>query len=400
MNIVFIIKWHSDNMGYINNCLPREIAKLGHKVHLITSTAQIDFDKPHYETSFKKYLGPPVVEEGRYYDGEVQIIRLNFVKIKNKIALIGLAKSIFEIKPDIIHTFEHVGIDTLKMLALKSILKFKLFTSNHQILALYRFNSENKKLSFSIFFYWFFTEYLLGKIISAGINCCFAVSQDAGIVATKYQGLSPKKLKVATLGTDTGVFYPDEELKNIWRKKFNYDENDMVILYSGKFTERKRIFDIIEAVLTLNNKGLRFKILLVGSGELEEKISSYDFIKIISFTKYSELGHIYRMADFAVWPGEESSSQIDAVAVGLNLVLTDKIIAYAKVNSSNATETRPKIVTEFFKHGSPKDLAETLERMINSYDLKSHSDIALKTINEVLSWKIIAKNRISDYESH
>ena len=57
MKIVLIQLWHSENMGYTDNMLPKYLAKLGHEVHLITSNGQIYFNSPEYSEVYEDALG-------------------------------------------------------------------------------------------------------------------------------------------------------------------------------------------------------------------------------------------------------------------------------------------------------------------------------------------------------
>ena len=137
MTIVFISAWYSDNMGYIENCLPKSLVKMGHEVHVITSTAQVYFNHPFYEKAYQKYLGDPLQPVGKTRIEGVTIHRLPFYQWKSKILLRGLISTIFDIKPDVVTIFEHVSIDTFKLVLTKITLNFKLFTANHAVMSVY-----------------------------------------------------------------------------------------------------------------------------------------------------------------------------------------------------------------------------------------------------------------------
>ena len=57
MRIVVITDWYSEKMGYIENCLPKTLAELGHNVHVVSSTAQVYYNDPFYEKTYAHYLG-------------------------------------------------------------------------------------------------------------------------------------------------------------------------------------------------------------------------------------------------------------------------------------------------------------------------------------------------------
>ena len=48
MKIVFLSVWFSEKMGYIENCLPKELVALGNEVHVVSTTAQVYYNDPDY----------------------------------------------------------------------------------------------------------------------------------------------------------------------------------------------------------------------------------------------------------------------------------------------------------------------------------------------------------------
>ena len=79
MKIVFVSRWYSEKMGYIENCLPRALAELGHEVHVVTSTAQVYFNHRFYEKSYQNYLGDRIQPAGTSHtEGGVVLHRLPF----------------------------------------------------------------------------------------------------------------------------------------------------------------------------------------------------------------------------------------------------------------------------------------------------------------------------------
>ena len=62
MKVVFISVWFSEGMGYSENMFPKALAKLGVEVHLVTSTAQIYYYSPNYDSVYKAHLGSKFVD--------------------------------------------------------------------------------------------------------------------------------------------------------------------------------------------------------------------------------------------------------------------------------------------------------------------------------------------------
>ena len=125
MKIVFVSQWFSEKMGYIENCLPFSVAKLGIEVHLVTSTAQVYFYQKHFKESYGTYLGEPIVNKGTYTLQGVTIHRLPFWHRKNIIYTRGLKKIISDIQPHIVHALDFESVDTLRLACYKNKLNLE-----------------------------------------------------------------------------------------------------------------------------------------------------------------------------------------------------------------------------------------------------------------------------------
>ena len=93
------------------------------------------------------------------------------------------------------------------------------------------------------------------------------------------------------------------------------------------------------------------------------------------------------MADIAVWPSQESTSQLDALGCGLPLVLGNKI---------KVTE-RIEINGLMYEEGDSSSLADALRTL---QDPKIRSEMGLlsrKKAVEKFSWDLIGKQYELDY---
>ncbi len=387
-------------MGYIENCLPRALAKLGHEVHVVTSQAQVYYNHPFYDSTYGNYLGAPIQPVGTTKVNDVQIHRLPFRTVMGRIVLSKFANTIRQINPDVVHTFDHASIDTFRLCWLKIMgLRFKLFTASHAVLSVFPLAKNWDSSSFFQKMKWNILQRYPGQWISQYIEKCFCVTVDAAIVATGFLGVEPDKIKVTTLGVDTDLFYPvNDAIKRTLKADLGFDPNVPLCIYTGRLTAQKQPILLAQAVKQLQDKHLEINALFIGEGEQSESIAALGFL-IFPLQPYNELPRFYNAADIGVWAGEESTSQLDAVGAGLCLVLTDHVKAYDTVESAHATVEKPCIVSRFFERGNAEHLAAQLETLLDNAVRQQLIERGVATIQQQSSWDVIAQARVADYEA-
>lgn len=400
MKIVFVSRWFSDNMGYIENCLPKALAAMGHEVHIITTTAQVYATQDFYERSYKKFLGDPFLAPGTYQVHGVKVHRLPFRTYKSQLLIKGLLKNIKQIKPDVVQVFEHGGFDSLRIAFHSLFHQYKLFSGNHTVYSVFpqATNWANKSILAKLKVRFAYT--FPGMLMSVAVKKCFCVTTDAGEIAQKFFSVPSNKVAVVTLGTDTEIFHPpntevEKREAETLRQQLGFTSEDVVCFYSGRLTDQKNPLITARAIEALMNRGYKnFKYLVIGEGEQLQLLEQFPFVKRIDLQPYFKLPSYYRIADIAVWPVEESTSQLDAVASGCNLLLTDKIQAYALTESD---EEKPKIVSRFFKHGNEESLIQVLEELMNKNEREKTAARSLYNINTFNAWDVKAAERLKYY---
>ena len=68
MRIVFISDFHTPGMGYMENCLPKELAAMGHDVHVVASNLTVSGNLG-YEKIYRNFLGPTDQQIGKFAGG-------------------------------------------------------------------------------------------------------------------------------------------------------------------------------------------------------------------------------------------------------------------------------------------------------------------------------------------
>ena len=145
--------------------------------------------------------------------------------------------------------------------------------------------------------------------------------------------ISPAKKVLIRNGVDTLKFYPNKDFD--FREKLGYQKNDFVIGYFTRFTHQKNPFFMIELIKELNRnnqtKSKAFKLLMIGNGELREKIflevqknNLTDNVKIFPPTfeieKYLNVIDCYVLPSF--WEGMPYGV-LEAMSCGLPVVVSN-----------------------------------------------------------------------------
>lgn len=89
-------------------------------------------------------------------------------------------------------------------------------------------------------------------------------------------------------GVDTTKFCLSPDLRSDFRRRLGYTEEDFVILFVGRLTESKGIYELLEVFAQLAATNLSLKLLLVGplveNAKLKKHIRSYGIGRNITFT--------------------------------------------------------------------------------------------------------------------
>lgn len=116
-----------------------------------------------------------------------------------------------------------------------------------------------------------------------------------------------------------------------WRNQLGYTDNDIVLLYAGKISERKNIIPFTQQFVNYidNTSESRLKILIVGNGDSETLLPIHNSIQRIEFQNQSTMPALNYVADIVVLPssyGETWGLVInEAMAAGKPVIVTNKV---------------------------------------------------------------------------
>jgi glycosyltransferase involved in cell wall biosynthesis len=397
MKVALLTEVFPRNMGYLENFLPKYLARLGMDVHVITT------DLPPYyqmkEKEFKETYGG-FADSGDLIPGAMETIDgftlhvLRHKRVLGYMQMAGLRKKLAAIRPDIVQTTAAIGWIPLQAALAKPFLRFKLFTGNHYHASV--FPLAQKKLS-----PWSpellrcrVTRSLPGWMVSTIAEKCYAIAPDCADVATRFFGVHRSKISVCPLGVDTELFNPistelGRQNRLALRQRFGFSDFEIVCIYTGRFSEDKNPLLLAKAVAQLASAGLPYRGLFVGNGVQAQAIQSCEGCTTNPFVPVRELGDFYRASDIGVWPTQESLSMQDAAACGLPIAANHTMTAPERLDGNGAA----------YKLNDLGDLVRVLRELCDPETRRQLGAFGAQKMADDFSWESIATRRLRDYEA-
>ena len=395
MRIVLLSEFFAKHMGYLGSMLPRHLAGLGHEVHVITLDLPPYYHIADFSKTYGKFAGEAVPPAGTVerYDGYT----LHVVAHKSALGYMrmpGLFTKLRELKPDIVQTFVPIGWIPLQAASARPVLGFSLFTGAHTTASVFPLAKEENPRKDPAYLRSLATRALPGRMVSLQTEVCFAATSDCADVAIRFFGVQKQKVVVCPLGVDTSVLRPsnggpDRLERDALREEFGFADEDVVCIYTGRFTADKNPQVLASAIQKLRDAGLPFRGLFLGGGIQEDSIRSSRGCVVHPFVPFSDLPRWFRAADIGVWPTQESTSMLDAAACGLPIVVNDTLIAVERIRGNGLT----------YRLNDVDDLVNVL-RTLNSRERRSQlGNVGAHRMRDEFSWTAIAKQRIDAYEA-
>lgn len=300
--------FYIDGYNYQENVLPSINKADGNEVKIIASTetfvksSQIGYTNPGKyfnkdgieveRIPYKRYLPHFIMKKVRHY--------------KN------LYKLIEEFSPNVILFHGVPAYDLLTVAKYKKCHPdIKLYIDSHEDFN----NSALNYISREILHRRFYAKIVkrslpyIDKVLCISIECFDFLE--------KLYRIPREKMELYPLG---GVIFNDVEWKDKRfkvRKALDLNENDILLVHSGKMDIYKRTEDLLKAFIQIKSK--RFKLILIGSltKDIEEKINiligSDQRIKFIGWKDSTTLLEYLCAADVYVQPGSQSATMQNAL---------------------------------------------------------------------------------------
>lgn len=370
MKIVHIHQYYNDNMGYHENILPDYQAKLGHEVVMITSTLSNGFNG---DSRNKK--------EGIYQDKNFIVKRIGIKgEFKNRFVIFkDLYKSLEEEKPDYIY-HHSVTAPSLKIACLykKNHPNIFLATDNH---ADWNISAQNKLWKLA-YYNIFWTQFI--KKYDKYIDIYFGVTPLRCLFLNEELGVPMDKIRLLPIGADIDNINI-EISREAFLKKYDIDENALIITHGGKITPEKQVDRILEAFMRIKNKEIR--LILFGKVEDEkvEKLIKQDKrIKYVGWMNRVDTLAMLKYSDLGIWNTQHTTLLEDAIAVGLPIIL----------RYYGSTSHLVKNNGEFLYGGSVREIQDKIQAIVNDKRRLENMREASYINKQILGYGNIAKESI------
>jgi glycosyltransferase involved in cell wall biosynthesis len=393
MRIAFVTEYFAEKMGYAENFLPKAIASLGAEVHVIASNLQPYFNSSTYQETYEPFLGPGIMDCGKKELDGYTLHRLPHKLWHRRIHINGLLRRVWEIKPQVVQAFSTYSPSTFELAMARPALSYKLFLESHIHASV--FPSATHRMGIRSRLFWLAYAITLGPFVSLMSEKNYPISQDAADIVIRFFGYQKSKVNICSLGVDTELFKPAnglalQEARKDLRRHLGFSPDNIVCIYTGRFTEDKGPLILAKAVSKLSAQGYPLRGLFVGNGQktILQAIKKHKGCIVHSFVPVQELAQFYRAADIGVWPKQESLSQLDAIACGLPIILSYKVKVLERIDGNGLV----------YKEGDPDDLAEKIRILFNVNTRKEMGELGAKKMKDHFSWNRIAEERLRDYE--
>lgn len=400
MKIVHINLSYSTGFGYTENMLPKALVKLGHEVHLITSNTQIYwYDKKMYKEVYEDRLGPSITAVQSFEENGVIIHRLPYFKFCpfkslfhqfDQFGIEGIYQYLERLKPDVIQCQGINLYTTFYSARYAQKNGVKLFTENHIHKSV--FNPKYKLLKTV---YNNLNPFL--RFINSQTSTCFPIAKDSEELCYNFYKVPKSKVKLQSLGVDTDLFQfinrKDRKASLLkLRAELGFNLDDIVVIYTGRFTEQKNPLCLAKAINLLQLRGhTEFKGLFIGKGSssYETAILNCNGCIIRDFVPVDNLPNYYGAADIGVWPAQESMSQLDALSTGLPLILSNTIEVSERIENNGY----------LYSDNDENDLANQLLKLASQEIRFQFGQYGSEKVEKNYSWRAIAESRILNFQN-
>jgi glycosyltransferase involved in cell wall biosynthesis len=240
MRIALISEIFAPGMGYLENVLPKYLARLGAEVDVVASSLPPDYRQRALPAAHRDH---PHHDEARNASATMDGFRLHILghtTTLGHVRLRGLARKLKELRPDIVQTMTPIGWIALEAGWNQWRLGYRLFSGCHHHASVFPLAQGAPPVFDPGRWSCYLERWLPGRMVSWATEKYYAISPDCAGVATRFFGVPRHKLEVSPLGVDTEIFHPAASPearaeRTRLRQRLGFREEDIVCVYSGRF---------------------------------------------------------------------------------------------------------------------------------------------------------------------
>lgn len=274
---LMLSNFYIDNANYQENVIPRQNKKDGHEVMIIASTEV-----------FINNISIGYTQPGSYVNEDgISVIRLPYkfffnTYISKKIrAYRNLYNSIEEFSPDVIlfHGAAAYALIEVKKFKKKNP-QVRFLVDSHEDLQNSGTNFLSKHILHKIFYR------LIVQNCLPYIEKVLYITYETSIFLKNVYGIPKNKLHFFPLGGSIPAPPEREQIRKKIRSELNINEDQILVIHSGKLDEKKRTIEIIQAFRLVPDQNLQLVII----GSMVDKVSESTIPIINSDNRIQYLG--------------------------------------------------------------------------------------------------------------
>jgi len=379
VRIAIVVQEFDPSRGYLEYYLSRGLAALGHKVFVFTYGSNKRLLRERTDEGFEVIRIPSLI----------MAKGINLPSIRE---IVYIARFLMAEKPDIIHCSPLYL--PLSLIFIKLNLSFSCKIVGSLITGEYSINSFSSNLKYSL------AKIVTEHFVKNKVSSFFAIDDGWKEITQRLFNIPSQKINEVPLGADAGLFKPDSTVRTNMRSLLGIAVEDIVVVYSGKIIQSKKLHLLLKAIAPIIKKNLKVKLLILGEGDLPyrrrliELSSDLEILNNVIFHSWvprTRLPNFYNASDIAVWPGSVSISIIEAASVGLPVVVQRSIITKFAISNGNGFA---------FEHDNVLELNEYLGKLITNHDLrKKMGKQSRLLILQKLNWESIVHQYLSTYQN-
>ena len=393
MRVVLLSDVFARSMGYLENILPKYLARQGIDVHVVAMDLLPYYFLPEFKQTYGNFSEQPCAGVVEGIDGYTLHI-LGHKRIAGYMRMVGLGGKLRALRPDIVQTTATIGWTPLDAAVYKLLLGYKLFTGSHTTASVFPLASQESS--------WWNRQRLRcallrtfpGRLVSQLAERCYGATVDCADVAVRFFGVPKEKMDICPLGVDTELFSPatngnDVRARSEFRRRLGFADSDIVCVYAGRFSEDKNPLLLARAVADLMFAGEPFRGFFLGNGVQAQAIEACQGCVTHPFIPVHQLANFFRACDIGVWPMQESTSMLDAAACGLPVIVNHTVAATERFEGNGLT----------YKLNDLEDLIRVLRIFREPETRERLGRCGARKMAQEFSWEAVARRRLLDYEA-